>query len=183
MIVASRYAKSLIDLAVETKQLEAVREDMRLIKTVCKENHEFVTLLESPVVKTDKKMAIFKKVFEKKISPTTLVFLNLIAKKRREGYIDDIAYAFDEQYKIHKNITTAVITTAVAMDAATKAKLVAVVKQTATGEVEVIEKIDKSLVGGFILSVSDKQVDTSIRRKLNNLRKDFSKNLYVPDLN
>ena len=183
MIVASRYAKSLIDLAVETKQLEAVREDMRLIKTVCKENHEFVTLLESPVVKTDKKMAIFKKVFEKRITPTTLVFLNLIAKKRREGYIDDIAYAFDEQYKIHKNITTAVITTAVAMDAATKAKLVAVVKQTATGEVEVIEKIDKSLVGGFILSVSDKQVDTSIRRKLNDLRKDFSKNLYVPDLN
>ena len=54
MIVASRYAKSLIDLAVETKQLEEVANDMRLIKKVCKENREFVILLESPVVKTDK---------------------------------------------------------------------------------------------------------------------------------
>ncbi len=183
MIVPSRYAKSLIDLAIETKQLEEVCNDMRLIKKVCKENHEFVLLLESPVIKTDKKMKVFKSIFGGKISNTTQLFLDLIATKRREGYIDDIAYSFDEQYKLYKNITTAVITTAVPLDAATKTKIVAIVKQSATGEVEVIEKVDKSLVGGFILMVNDKQVDASIRRKLNELRKDFSKNLYVPDLN
>jgi len=183
MIVASRYAKSLIDLAVETKQLEEVANDMRLIKKVCKENREFVILLESPVVKTDKKMAIFKSVFGGKISVTTSTFLDLIARKRREGYIDDIAYAFDEQYKLYKNITTAVVTTAVALDAATKGKIVDIVKKNATGEVQLIEKIDKTLIGGFILTVNDKQVDTSIKRKLNDLRKNFSTNLYVPDLN
>ena len=183
MIVASRYAKSLIDLAVETKQLEEVANDMRLIKKVCKENREFVILLESPVVKTDKKMAIFKSVFGNKISETTAAFLDLIARKRREGYIDDIAYAFDEQYKSFKNITTAVITTAVPLDAATKSKIADIVKKKATGEVELIEKIDKSLIGGFVLTVNDKQVDTSIKRKLNDLRKNFSTNLYVPDLN
>lgn len=183
MIVASRYAKSLIDLAVETKQLEEVANDMRLIKKVCKENKEFVILLESPVVKTDKKMAIFKSVFGGKISETTSAFLDLIARKRREGYIDDIAYAFDEQYKLFRNITTAVITTATSLDAATKSKVIDIVKKSATGEVELIEKIDKSLIGGFVLTVNDKQVDTSIKRKLNDLRKNFSTNLYVPDLN
>lgn len=183
MIVASRYAKSLIDLAVETKQLEEVANDMRLIKKVCKENREFVMLLESPVVKTDKKMAVFKAIFGGKISATTATFLDLIARKRREGYIDDIAYAFDEQYKVFKNITTAVITTAIPLDAATKAKVSEIVKSTAKGEVELIEKVDKSLIGGFILTVNDKQVDTSIKRKLNDLRKNFSTNLYVPDLN
>lgn len=183
MIVASRYAKSLIDLAVETKQLEEVCNDMRLIKRVCQENREFVTLLESPVVKTDKKMAIFKSIFGGKISVTTQLFLDLIARKRREGYIDNIAYAFDEQYKLYKNITTAVITTAVPLDAATKSKIAEFVKKSATGEVEIIEKTDKSLIGGFILTVNDKQVDTTIKRKLNDLRKNFSTNLYVPDLN
>jgi F-type H+-transporting ATPase subunit delta len=183
MIVASRYAKSLIDLAVETKQLEEVANDMRLIKKVCKENREFVILLESPVVKTDKKMAIFKSVFQGKISVTTQTFLDLIARKRREGYIDDIAYAFDEQYKTFKNITTAYITTAIPLDAAAKAKVIDIVKKNVTGEVELIEQIDKNLIGGFILTVNGKQVDTSIKRKLNNLRKDFSVNLYVPDLN
>jgi len=77
MIVASRYAKSLIDLAVETKQLEEVRNDMRLIAQVCKENREFVILLESPVVKTDKKMAIFKSIFEGKIDLKIAIFLSV----------------------------------------------------------------------------------------------------------
>lgn len=183
MIVASRYAKSLIDLAVETKQLEEVRNDMRLIKQVCKENREFVILLESPVVKTDKKMAIFKEVFKGKISDTTQAFLDIVARKRREGYIDDIAYSFDEQYKTFKNITSAVITTAVKLDDTTKTQILNIVKQSYKGEIELVEKIDKSLIGGFVLTINDKQVDTSIKRKLNDLKKNFSGNAYLPDLN
>lgn len=183
MIVASRYAKSLIDLAVETKQLEEVCEDMRLIKKVCVENRDFVIMLESPVVKTDKKMAIFKSIFGDKISATTLAFLDIVARKRREGYIDDIAFCFEEQYKLFKNITTAIISTAFKLDDQTKAKVLDIVKKNYTGEIELIEKVDKSLIGGFVLTVSDKQVDTSIKRKLNDLRKNFSVNMYVPDLN
>jgi F-type H+-transporting ATPase subunit delta len=183
MIVASRYAKSLIDLAVETKQLEEVRADMKLIKRVCEGNREFVILLESPVVKTDKKMAIFKEIFGDKISVTTLTFLNLIATKRREGYIDNIAYAFDEQYKIYKNITSAEVTSAAPLDADNKAQILAIVSKTATGQIELIEKVDKSLIGGFILTVDGKRVDTTVKRKLNDLRKNFSGNVYVPDLN
>lgn len=183
MIVASRYAKSLIDLAVETKQLEEVRNDMRLIKQVCQENREFVIMLESPVVKTDKKMAIFQEVFGGKISATTQAFLNIVAKKRREGYIDNIAYAFDEHYKAFKNITSAVITTAVKLDDSTKAKILEIVKQHYKGEIELLEKTDKALIGGFVLTINDKQIDTSIKRKLNDLKKNFSGNLYVPELN
>jgi F-type H+-transporting ATPase subunit delta len=183
MIVASRYAKSLIDLAIATNQLEDVRNDMALIKKVCVENKEFVILLESPVVKTDKKMSVFKSIFQTKISATSMAFLNMIAVKRREGYIDDIAFAFDEQYKIFKNITTAIITTATPLDSATKSKILEIVKQNTNGEVDLIEKINKDLIGGFILTVSGKQIDASIKRKLNDLRKDFSHNPYVPQLN
>jgi len=116
MSVASRYAKSLIDLAIETKQLEAVRKDMQLIKNVCTSNGDFVNLLESPIVKTDKKMAIFKTIFDGKISVTTQAFLNIIAIKKREGYIDDIAFAFDDLYKLHLNITTVKVETATKLD-------------------------------------------------------------------
>jgi F-type H+-transporting ATPase subunit delta len=183
MIVASRYAKSLIDLAVETKQLEEVRADMKLIKSVCETNREFVTLLESPVVKTDKKMVIFKEVFNGKISNTTMTFLNMIATKRREGYIDNIAYAFDEQYKLFKNITTAEVITAAPLDAEGKKHVLDLVSKTAKGQVELIEKTDKSLIGGFVLTVNGQRVDTSVKRKLNDLRKNFSGNAYLPDLN
>lgn len=183
MIVASRYAKSLIDLAIATKQLEEVHKDMLLINQVCTNNHDFVLMLESPIIKTDKKMAIFKKVFDGKISNTTLAFLNIIATKRREGYIDDIARSFDDQFKAYKGITKAIITTAVPLDSSTRKKVMEMIKEKAKGEVELTEKIDKSLIGGFVLTVNDQQVDTSIKRKLNDLRKNFSGNAYVPDLN
>jgi F-type H+-transporting ATPase subunit delta len=183
MIVASRYAKSLIDLAKETKQLEEVRKDMQLIKDVCLKNHDFVTLLESPVVKTDKKLAILQALFSGKVSKTTESFLKLMTEKRREGYLDDIALAFDNQYKLYKNITTAQVTTAVALDADTKKKILELVKKTVTGEIELVEKIDPSLIGGFVLTINDKQVDQSVKRKLNDLRKGFSSNEYVPNLN
>ena len=183
MIVASRYAKSLIDLAVETKQLEEVRKDMQLIKAVCDSNRDFVLLLESPVVKTDKKLAIFKSLFEGKVSKTTSAFLNLIASKRREGYIDDIAREFDEQYKQHKNITTAEVKTAVPLDSKLKKQIMELVKNSVSGEIELIEKVDPSLIGGFVLTINDKQVDQSVKRKLNDLRKTFTGNSYLPNIN
>lgn len=184
MIVGSRYAKSLIDLSVENKQLEETRKDMQLVKQVCDENHEFVVLLNSPVVKTDKKQEILKAIFSGKISKLSLSFLNLLATKRREAYIPEVAIAFDEQFKTNKNITTAVIKTATGLDAKLKTRVLEIVKQNAgAGEVELIEKVDPSIIGGFVLSISDRQLDNSVKRKLNDLRKNLSSNKYIPSIN
>lgn len=183
MIVASRYAKSLIDLSIAEKQLEEVRKDMALIDQTCRESREFAMLLASPIVKTDKKVAVLKQIFEGKVSKVTLAFLNMIASKRREDIIPEIASAFEEQYKEHKNIITAVVTTAAPLDAATKAKMLELVKQKIKGEIDLVEKVNKDLIGGFVLTVNDKQIDASIRRKLNEMKKDFSGNVYAPQLN
>lgn len=183
MVVASRYAKSLIDLAIEKKQLEEVRNDMKTIKDICDMNREFVLLLGSPVIKTDKKIAVFKSIFEGKISATTLLFLNLVATKRRESYIHDIAKSFDEQYKVIKNITTVKVETAIALDEKSRKSIMDVVKKTVTGEIELTEKVVPSLIGGFVLTINDKQADQSVARMLNNLRKSFTGNTFVPTMN
>ncbi|MBA3664962.1 MAG: ATP synthase F1 subunit delta [Bacteroidetes bacterium] len=179
MIVASRYAKSLIDLAIETKQLEEVKNDMRLIKKVCSQNPDFVTMLQSPVVKTDKKQAVFKAIFEGKISKITASFLDLIAVKRREGYTEAIAKAFDEQYKLHKHITTVIVTSAIKLDDKLKGQVLDLVRKNVTGEIELVEKVDASLIGGFVLNIADTQVDQSVKRKLNDLRKTLSGTIYL----
>jgi len=181
MVVATRYAKSLLDLAIEKGQLEAIYKDMLLVKSVCETNKDFVSFLESPVVKSDKKKAILAEVFKGKVSDMTMSFINIIAEKRREGYVDDIAIAFDEQYKKHKNILTAVITSANGIDATTRSKVIELVKATATGEVELIEKTNKDLIGGFVIKIGDKQYDSSVSRKLNDLRKNFSENPFVKE--
>jgi F-type H+-transporting ATPase subunit delta len=173
MIVANRYAKSLMELALESNQLDAVRADMKSIQQVCKENREFDLFLNSPVIKTDKKLAVINEVFKDKISKLTLSFLTLITSKHRESLFEPIAAAFDEQYKVNKNIFTAVVTSASGLDAATRQKVTDLVKAQMKGEVELIEKVDASTIGGFILRIGDNQIDKTVSRQLSNLKKEL----------
>lgn len=174
MIVASRYAKSLLDLAVEKGQLDAVYADIQQIKAVCDSTKEFTLFLNSPLIKSDKKISTLKAVFEGKVSAMALGFLTIVTTKRRESVIPEMANSFIEQYKIHKHILTAVITSAKGLDAATKQKALELVKQQAKGEVELIEKTDDKLIGGFVLKIGDKQLDKSVARQLSNLKKELT---------
>jgi len=173
MIVASRYAKSLMELAVENKQLDAVKNDMKTVQLVCNQNHEFILFLNSPVIKTDKKLAVLSDLFKGKISDLSLSFLNLITSKRREAYIGDITAAFDELYKENKNIFTAVVTSANGLDEKTRLMVIDLIKSQMNGEVELTEKIDANTIGGFILKIGDRQIDKSVARQLNNLKKEL----------
>ena len=178
MLVATRYAKSLLQLANEKGQLEKVYADMQLVESVCEQNKEFINFLKSPIIKMDKKVAVIKEVFTGKVSDITSGFLTILTQKRRELYMEQIAKAFVEQYKQYKNILTAVITSAVGIDSTVKTKVLELVKQTTKGEVELVEKVNKDLIGGFVLTIGDKQVDASISRKLNDLRKTFTGNAF-----
>lgn len=174
MIVASRYAKSLLDLAVEKGQLDAVYADMLQVREVTGGSREFITFLNSPVIKTDKKIAILKSIFEGKLNALTLGFLTIVATKRRESVIPEMAASFIDQYKTHKNILTAVVTSAQGLDAATRQKALDLVKTQLNGEIELVEKTDSNLIGGFILKIGDKQVDRSVSRQLSNLKKELT---------
>ena len=174
MIVASRYAKSLLDLSVEKGQLEAVYADMLQVKDVCENSREFINFLNSPLIKSDKKIATMKAVFDGKFNAITSGFLTIVATKRRESIIPEIAISFIEQYKAHKNILTAVITSASGLDAATRQKALELVKSQLNGEVELVEKIDNTIIGGFVLKIGDKQLDKSVARQLSNLKKELT---------
>ena len=174
MIVATRYAKSLLDLSVEKGQLEAVYTDMVQVKSVCDSSKEFITFLNSPIIKADKKIATMKAVFDGKFNAITSGFLTIVASKRRESVIPEMASSFIEQYRSHKNILTAVVTSANGLDAATKQKALDLVKSQLSGEVELVEKIDANIIGGFILKIGDKQLDKSVARQLSNMKKELT---------
>ncbi|HRF99969.1 MAG TPA: ATP synthase F1 subunit delta [Bacteroidia bacterium] len=174
MIVATRYAKSLLDLAVEKGQLEAAYTDMLQVKNVCDSSKEFVNFLNSPIINADKKTATIKAVFEGKLSAITSGFLTIVAAKRRESVIPAMAASFIEQYREHKNILTAVVTSANGLDAATKQKALDLVKSQLSGEVELVEKVDSNIIGGFILKIGDKQLDKSVARQLSNMKKELT---------
>jgi F-type H+-transporting ATPase subunit delta len=163
-------------LAVEKGQLEKVYADMKYVQSVCEHNKDFINFLNSPIINADKKLTVIKEIFGGSVSEISQNFLSILARKRREMYIPEIAKSFSAQYKEHKNILTAVITSADGIDDTVRKKVLELVKQTTNGEVELVEKINKDLIGGFILRIGDKQVDSSVSRKLSELRKTFTEN-------
>ncbi len=179
--VAARYAKSLLDLSIELKSLEVVLADMKMIYSVCAANSELVAVLRSPIIKSDKKLSILNEIFGKQICPLTQKFIQLLSVKTRESYIQDIAAQFMVQYKTNKGITSAVISSATALDAASRNKILDLVKSASQSEVELDEKIKVDLIGGFVLRIGDTQVDASVLRQIKNLKRSFSENPYVKE--
>jgi F-type H+-transporting ATPase subunit delta len=177
--VASRYAKSLLELAMEKGDLEQVKDDMNLIADTCKNSKDFRAFINNPIIKSDKKVAILEEIFGKKINAVSAQFIKLITKKKRESYLESIAKQFLKQYNQHKQILTAVVTTAAGLDETLKQKVLQMVIDSTKWEVELVEKIEPSIIGGFILEYSDKRIDTSISQKLNRLRREFKENPYI----
>ncbi|MCF8461889.1 MAG: ATP synthase F1 subunit delta [Flavobacteriales bacterium] len=180
--VATRYAKSLLDLVAEKGNLEEAFNDMTLVKKTCSENRDLVVLLKSPVVNVEKKVSILTAIYEKNVSKVTMLFIALITKNRRESALPEIADAFIAQYKVMKGITTAVVTSATVLADDAKKKLQDLVQKEVGGTVELQTEINPELIGGFILRIGDKQLDTSILNKIADLRQEFSSNSFAKAL-
>ena len=179
--VASRYAKSFIDLTMEQGTLEQAYSDMKTIEGVCESNHDFVIFLKSPIIKTDKKQAVLAEIFKGKLNKVTDSYIQLITAKKREIYLAEIAAEFINQYKTKKKILTAVVTTANGIDENIRKKVMEIVKGATTSDVVLQEKIDKNIIGGFIIRVGDKQVDASIAKKINSLKRTFKENPFTKE--
>ena len=177
--VARRYAKSLLDLAKEKGELEGVNNDMKLLAEVCNSNHDLRLLLGSPIISSDKKHSILKRVFSGKISALTMSFFEVITRKGRESYLEVIAMEFIRLYKEYKGIQTAIVTSAVGLDDKLRTQVYNMIKESLNSEIELIEKVDKDLIGGFILRVGDKQYDASISRDLRLMRQELIDTSYI----
>jgi F-type H+-transporting ATPase subunit delta len=175
--VALRYAKSLISLAEERDVLEQVKGDMELILSVCEENQDFSNMLKSPVVKADKKSAILNQVFGSKISELSLSFLNLLTSKKREAILGAVAENYINLYNESKNIVSATVTTAAAITEDIKAQVLTQLKSVVgDADVRIEERVDASLIGGFVLRVGDLEFNASVANKLQKLKREFVSN-------
>ncbi|MBI3136539.1 MAG: ATP synthase F1 subunit delta [Bacteroidetes bacterium] len=168
--VASRYAKALLDLAVEQKVLDNVNADMINLAEVCTDSKDLTAVLKSPVISPVKKVEILETVFAKNMNPMSMGFMKLIIKNTRAGILPEIADSFIDLYKRHNNIVDVYLTSAMPLDAGTKEKILQKVKLRYNGQLNVIEKIDPSLLGGFVVRIDDNQVDASIANQLTNLK-------------
>lgn len=180
--VASRYVKSLLGLAVEQKALEAVHADMKMFDKACRESHQFSMMLQSPIIKHDKKKDILEAIFKGKVHALTMAVIDILTKKNREPLLPAIAAEFENAYNEYKGIEKATVTTTIAIDEKLKKEIEAMVKKLSNKkEVALTTKVDKDLIGGFILNVGDRQIDASVKNKLKALKVKFTENPFVKE--
>lgn len=166
---AGRYAQALLELALDQNKVEQVLGDMKHLLEVNNQSTEFQLLLKSPIVNSDKKIAIFKELFGQ-FEALSSSFVNMIIENGREKDLSSIAIAFDDLVKQHKGIIAVTLTTAVPVDETTKKAILDKVRKGVEGTLEVTEKIDKSLIGGFIVRMGDKQFDASVANQFSELK-------------
>ena len=178
--LASRYAKSLIDLAIEKGQLENIFADMQWLQAVCKASREFVNVLKSPVIKADKKEKIVGAVTKGHVGEITTAFIRLMIRKSRESYLPEVVSAFITQYKVNKNIFTIKLTTASGLSEELKNAIVKQIRSTTNMQnIELETGVNEDLIGGFVLQAGDKLIDASIVYDLKNIAKQFENNDFI----
>ncbi|QHS62127.1 ATP synthase F1 subunit delta [Chitinophaga agri] len=180
--LASRYAKSLVDLSSEKGQLEAVNADMQFLQQLSKTNPDVVALLKSPIIKPDKKQQILSAIFEGKVNAVTAAFVKLLVVKGREGNLPEIAQEFSKQYDVLKNISKVKITTAVPLDPAVLNVIKTKVQAGTDKTVAMETAVNPELIGGFVLESNNNLFDASILRDLNDIKKQFAENIYVHNI-
>ena len=169
-IVASRYAKSLIELAKEQNVLEAVYQDMLLFKATADKNRGLMLALKSPVVRHEKKLGILKALFEARVNPVSYAIFTIITKKNREAILDEIAVEFIKAYNLFQGIQKATVATTTELTDELRKQFTDIVASATGKTVQLAEKIDPALVGGYVLTIGDRQIDASLRSRLNELK-------------
>lgn len=184
-VVALRYAQSVLGLAQERNEVGVIYEDMKNLVAAYEGSEDLRGFLRSPVINILTKQEMLQKAFGGKVSDTTLLFLRKLADVRREKYIGEIAAAYIHLYKKLGGIVTAEVVTAVQMDDKIREEVKRIVRGNpefaGASAIELREKVDKSILGGIVITVEDKQVDASFSRKIREFKRQFEENPYVKE--
>ncbi len=172
--VAYRYAKSLIDLAQENNTLEATKRDMEFFVQTLKSSTDLQAVLRNPIVSHDKKVKVLQAIFGGKVSASTEAFFKIMVNKSRAEILYPTAREFVNQYDIKKGVVKASVVSAAPWSEANKQVIINEVKRLGGNEVQLQTKVDASLIGGFVLTVGDRQIDTSVATSLQKLKKEFA---------
>jgi F-type H+-transporting ATPase subunit delta len=178
--IASIYAKSLLELAVEKGVLEEILQDVKQLLQLAGQNRELELALKSPIITADKKLSILKAIMGADVNPMMVKFFEIVTRKNRSNVLLKTFQEFEKKYNKFKGIQVAEVTTTFALTDELRSKFIQLVKEiSGLEQVQLVERINPDLIGGFILKVNDKQLDDSISSKLRKLRQNFAERHFV----
>ena len=170
---AIRYAKAILDLANSKGVAEAVNNDMKSIATAIETSQELSTFIQNPTTKVEVKESALLEVFAD-VNGVTKGLFHLLFENKRFEILEAIALECKKLFDESNGVEAAKVTTAIAMDAALEAKVLAKVATLSDKKVTIENIVDPSIIGGFILRIGDQQYNASVSNRLQVLKRELS---------
>jgi F-type H+-transporting ATPase subunit delta len=169
--LAARYAAALFELADEAKQLDSVAADLKTVKAMIEESADLRRLVRSPVLtRADQGKAMAAVLQQAGVSDLVRRFVALVAENRRLFALVDMIDAYLGELARRRGEVTASVTSAVALSEAQIAAVTEALRRAVGGKVAVDLKTDASLIGGLVVKVGSRMVDSSLKSKLQRLQ-------------
>ena len=169
-LVSKTYGDALFDMAVEENRMDSLMEEITLLETVLKENEDFEKILIHPEIPLEEKLQVVEDVFKGRISDALTGLLRIVVTKGRYKELPDIFAYFIARVKEYKKIGVAEVTSAVELGGEQKKKIEQKLLDTTRYETMEIEyKVDPEKIGGLMIRIGDRIVDSTIRSRLDRL--------------
>ena len=170
---AIRYAKAILDLANSKGVAEVVNNDMKLIASTINGNLELSTFIQNPTTKVEVKEKALLEIFTG-INGVTQGLFHLLFENKRFEILEVIASEYGRQFDTMNGVEVATVTTAIAMDAALEAQVLAKIATLSDKKITIENIVDDSIIGGFILRIGDKQYNASVANRFQVLKRELS---------
>ena len=175
-LISKTYGEALFELAVEENKIDAFLEEVVAVQKALQDNPELDKLLNHPKISKEEKTKVMENIFKGRISDEVTGFLTLIISKERSKELDAILQYFIQRVKEEKGIGTAYVSTAVPLNEIQKAQVEEkLLATTSYQKMEMIYTVDESLIGGMVIRIKDRVVDSSIKTKLSEIKKQLYK--------
>jgi F-type H+-transporting ATPase subunit delta len=168
--LARRYARSLFEVAESSDAVEQVRADLKLLGELQTQMPEFSEFLTSPAHGLHEKRKLIEQAFGNRLSEITCRFLLLLLTKRRSGILAEVIRAFDSLWRERQGEVIVAVTTAVVPDTGLKEKIARYLETRMEKHPVITWQVDASLLGGMQVRWPDRIEDSSLRRRLSDLR-------------
>ena len=173
-LVSKTYGDALFELGIEKKSIDVLFEEAKFVRRSIAENEDLLKFLNNPNIESAEKIETMENIYRQFVSPDMTGFIKHVVSKGRYNSFIDIYDYFIARVKEYKHIGIVYVTTpkplSAVQEADVKAKLLAL---TDYRELEMNYSVDASLIGGMVIRIGDRVVDSSIRTKLNEITKDL----------
>ena len=173
-LVSKTYGEALYELAEEGKKKAAMLEEVTALQEILRSNPDLKNVMETPRISKEEKISVLQGIFSGRISDDLTSFLCILVEKGRYGEVDGILEYFTERVREEEGIGTAYVTTAFPLSESKKKEIQdKILAGTKYKKLDMVYTVDESIIGGMVIRIRDRVVDSSLKTRLEKMEREL----------